>query len=117
LCPVGGGSTASLDLQQFSYRFDVVPEPGVAAAADQQGLDVGATAGTDRIELSDDPSSADDCEVLAAMLYGIEDVGEIPSCVGGANLGHRIRLSDMLRSERPRIRHIPGTRDGALNRR
>jgi hypothetical protein len=33
--------------------------------------------------------------VLAAMLYRIEDVGEVPGCFGGTNLWHGIRLSDI----------------------
>jgi hypothetical protein len=41
--------------------------------------------------------------VFAVVLDGIEDVGEVPGGVGGANLGHRIRLSDILRAERQRI--------------
>jgi hypothetical protein len=40
--------------------------------------------------------------VFAVVLDGIEDVGEVPGGVGGANLGHLIRLSDLSEPEQPR---------------
>ena len=46
--------------------------------------------------MGNDPSSADNRVVLPSMLYGIEDVGEVPGCVGGTNFWHGIRLSDMM---------------------
>lgn len=70
----------------------------------EQGLDVGAAAGADRVKLGDDPPAADDREVLAVMLDGIKDVGEVPGGIGGANLGHQIRLSDIYVPEQRRIR-------------
>ena len=72
--------------------------------AAEEGLDVGAAAGADRIELGDNFPSADDREVLAAMLYGVKNVGEVPGCIGGADLWHGIRLSDRTRPERQRTR-------------
>jgi integrase/recombinase XerD len=60
----------------------------------------------DRIQLGHDFASAHDREVLAPVLDGIEDVGEVPCCVGRTHLRHRIRLSDIRRhnvhSVRPR---------------
>jgi hypothetical protein len=62
--------------------------------APQQSLDVCAFAGADGVELRDDLASAHDREVLTSVLYGVEDVGEVPGCIGSAHLRHEIRLSD-----------------------
>jgi hypothetical protein len=70
----------------------------------EQAFDVGASAGADRLELGHDLSPTDDREVLAAMFYGVEDVGEVSGCVGGTNFRHRIRLSDRERAEQRRTR-------------
>jgi hypothetical protein len=32
--------------------------------------------------------------VLTPVFYGVEDVGEVPGCIGSAYLRHKIRLSD-----------------------
>lgn len=60
----------------------------------QQGLDFGASARVHGVDLSHHLSPTHDREVLASMLYCVEDVGEVPGSVGGAYLWHRIRLSD-----------------------
>lgn len=60
----------------------------------QQGLDFGASACVYGIELSHHPSPTHDREVLAPMLYCVEDVGEVPGSLSSAHLWHRIRLSD-----------------------
>jgi hypothetical protein len=60
----------------------------------EQCLDVSTFAGADGVELGDDFPSTDDREVLTSVLYGVEDVGEVPSRVSSANLWDAIRLSD-----------------------
>jgi len=60
----------------------------------QQGLDLVASAAVHRVELGDHLASADDREVFASVFDRVEDVGEVSCGVGGAHLGHRIRLSD-----------------------
>ena len=62
--------------------------------AKQQGLDLVASAAVHWVELGDHLASADDREVLAPVFDRVEDVGEVSCSVGGAHLGHEIRLSD-----------------------
>jgi hypothetical protein len=62
----------------------------------QQSFDLGSSAPVDRIEVGDDLASAHDREAFAPVLDGIEEVGEVSSCVGGTDLRHLIRLSDYL---------------------
>ena len=72
----------------------------------------------DRIELGHDPAPAHDREVLASVLYRIEDVGEVPCCLGRTHFRHGIRLSDT-RAHNVRQVRLPlggeSTRDGTLN--
>jgi hypothetical protein len=60
----------------------------------EQGLDIGAPTGADRVELGDDLAPADDSKALASVLDRVEEVGEVPRGVGRAHLRHAIRLSD-----------------------
>lgn len=62
--------------------------------ASQQGLRIGAQPGSGRLEVGDGLSAPYDGEMLASVLYRVEDVGEVPGCVGRTYLRHRIRLSD-----------------------
>jgi hypothetical protein len=76
--------------------------------ASQYGVDFGACAWIDGIELGHDLASAHDRETLASMLYGIEDVREVPRCVGRAHLRHGIRLSDTDARNALQVRHPAG---------
>ncbi len=49
---------------------------------------------TNRLELSNRPTSTHDREMLPAMLDRIKQVGEVPGRLGRTDLGHKIRLSD-----------------------
>ena len=60
----------------------------------QERLDLGALACFHGVELGYDLAATHDPEVLAAVLDGVEEVGEVPGCVGSAHLRHEIRLSD-----------------------
>jgi hypothetical protein len=60
----------------------------------QQGLDFGASPGTDWVELGHDLAPSDDRKVLSSVLHCIEDVREVPGRVGSTHIRHRIRLSD-----------------------
>jgi hypothetical protein len=83
----------------------------------QHRFHVLAEASIHGFEMRDRLSSPDDCEMLAAMLYRVEEISEVPSCVRGRYVRHIIRLSDMV-SCRRRIAdacvlercHLPVTR-------
>lgn len=45
--------------------------------------------------MGNSPSPPHNREVLASVLHGIEDVGEVPSGVRGADLWHKLKLSDV----------------------
>jgi hypothetical protein len=60
----------------------------------QERLDLGSPARLHGVELGHDLAAAHDREVLAAVLDGVEEAGEVPGRVGGAHLRHAIRLSD-----------------------
>ena len=60
----------------------------------QQVLDVGATAPLHRLEMGDRLASSDDREVLASVLYRVEQVREVAGGVGCRDIRHLIRLSD-----------------------
>lgn len=66
----------------------------------QHPLDVGSLPGADRIEVSDHLPPTDDGEMLAAMLDGVEQIGEVACCIRGTDLRHAIRLSDLGRMRR-----------------
>ncbi|MDQ1358896.1 MAG: hypothetical protein QOG44_3269 [Acidimicrobiaceae bacterium] len=59
--------------------------------ASKHGLDVTARASADRVEPGDDFAPPYDRESLASMLNSVEDVGEVPGCIGRADLSHEIR--------------------------
>ena len=63
--------------------------------ASKHGLNVSARSRADRVDSGDDFAPPYDREPLAAVLYGVEDVGEVPGRIGRADLGHEIRLSDI----------------------
>lgn len=62
--------------------------------ASQQGFGIGTQPGSGWLEVGDGLSAPDDGEVLASVRDRVEDVGEVPGCVGRTYLGHEIRLSD-----------------------
>lgn len=83
-----------LDLEEFPGRGDVLGEGRVAVVAAQERFDLNSLPRPDGVELGDDPAAAHDREVLAAVLDGIEQIGEVAGGVGGTHLTHEIRLSD-----------------------
>lgn len=83
-----------LDLEKSPGRGGVPGEGRVAAVALQERLDLSALACLHGVELGHDLAAAHDPEVLAAVLDGVEEVGEVPGRVGSAHFRHQIRLSD-----------------------
>ena len=83
-----------LDLEEFEGRGDVPGEGRVAVVAAQERFDLDSLTRLGGVELGDDLAAAHDREVLAAVLDGIEQVGEVAGGVGGTDLRHEIRLSD-----------------------
>jgi len=67
----------------------------------QHRLHVFPKASIHGLEMCDRLSSPDDREVLAAMLDGVEEIREVPSCVRSRYIRHIIRLSDIARGQRP----------------
>ena len=61
----------------------------------QQCFDVGAETVVHRLEVGDGFPSVDDGEMLAPALDRVEEVSEVPSGVGGRDIRHQIRLSDL----------------------
>ena len=62
--------------------------------AAEQLFHVDAPSCVDWLELGDSLAPAHDGEVFAAVLDGIEQISKVAGSVGGADLGHMIRLSD-----------------------
>jgi hypothetical protein len=59
-------------------------------------LDIGASAVGDGLQAGDRPPSAQDRVLLAPVLDGVEEIGEVAGSVGRGHLWHKIRLSDQL---------------------
>ncbi len=60
----------------------------------QQRLHIRAEPAIHWFEVSDRFAASHDCEVLAAMLDGVEKISKVPSSVRGGYVRHLIRLSD-----------------------
>ena len=58
-------------------------------------LHVGAEPAIHRFEVGNRFAAPHDRELLAAMFDGVEEIGEVSSCVGGRDVRHELRLSDL----------------------
>jgi hypothetical protein len=60
------------------------------------GFDVGASSVGDGLQARHGAPSAHDGVLLAPVLDGVEEVGEVAGGVGRGHLRHEIRLSDLI---------------------
>ncbi len=77
-----------VDLEECTDLVKFVRPVRIRSVSTQQCFDVRAKTVVHRLELGDGFPSADDGEVLAAMLDRVEEIGEVPSGVRSSDIRH-----------------------------